>query len=185
MASTPSLSDLITRWRELRQEGRVVSAADLGGDCPELLSDPSRCHEAVAFMEDFLGLARDSVGSYLALSAAPLTHRLAQSPNSAGGRPQPVPAETLCAADILQPAPQVKVPTIPGYEILGRLGAGGMGVVYKARQCTLNRIVALKMLRGRSLPNSKQRERFRREAESVARLQHPHVVQIFEVGEHD
>jgi WD40 repeat protein len=76
------------------------------------------------------------------------------------------------------------LPDVPGYEILGELGKGGMGIVYRARQVRLNRIVALKMI----LPARAGDEgvaRFRVEAEAVARLQHQHIVQIFEVGEYD
>src|SRR5262245_13999557 len=73
---------------------------------------------------------------------------------------------------------------VPGYELLGELGRGGMGVVYKARQLKLNRIVALKMIRG-GHADVHARERFRREAEAVAQLQHPNIVQIHEVGEHN
>jgi WD40 repeat protein/tetratricopeptide (TPR) repeat protein len=68
--------------------------------------------------------------------------------------------------------------------VLNELGSGGMGVVYLARQVSLNRLVALKMIRGGAEARPEQRGRFEAEALAVARLQHPNIVQIFEVGEH-
>ncbi len=69
------------------------------------------------------------------------------------------------------------------YELLEEVGRGGMGVVYRARQPALNRVVALKMIAPEACGGPGARARFRTEAQAAARLQHPNVVQIFEVGE--
>jgi hypothetical protein len=78
---------------------------------------------------------------------------------------------------------ETSFPTIPGYEILGILGRGGMGVAYKARQLKANRIVALKMILAGGHAGELELARFRTEAEALARLQRPDIVQIFEVAE--
>jgi WD40 repeat protein/serine/threonine protein kinase len=87
-------------------------------------------------------------------------------------------------------SPGGKVPQVPGYEVLGELGHGGMGVVYKARQLALKRLVALKMVlppvsHGPDSRGTRSVARFRAEAEAVARLHHPNIVQIFDIGEAD
>ena len=74
-------------------------------------------------------------------------------------------------------------PTVEGYEFLAELGHGGMGVVYKARQHRLSRLVAVKMIRTGSLAKLEDLARFRTEAETVANLRHANIIQIFDIGE--
>lgn len=76
------------------------------------------------------------------------------------------------------------LPQFPGYLVQGELGRGGMGVVYRATQVTLNRPVALKTMLPESRPSRSDLRRFLLEAETVAGLKHPNVVQVYDYGEH-
>ena len=102
-------------------------------------------------------------------------HRPGQADGPAGDSPQ--------AAGPTPVAVDSEPPAVPGFEILGELGRGGMGVVYRARQVALQRTVALKMVLNGAHAGPKELARFRAEAAVIARLQHPNIVQVYDVGE--
>jgi serine/threonine-protein kinase len=77
------------------------------------------------------------------------------------------------------------LPQIPGYEVEAVLGRGGKGIVFRARHLRLKRVVALKMLLDGAYATPQDRARFQREAEAVAGVRHPHIVQVYDVGEHE
>jgi eukaryotic-like serine/threonine-protein kinase len=81
--------------------------------------------------------------------------------------------------------PVTGLTTEDGYELLEQIGSGGMGVVYKARQAALNRFVAIKMVRAIDSSNREMLARFRSEAHVVATLHHPHIVQVYDYGQHE
>jgi serine/threonine protein kinase len=155
MAASPSLTELLSCWNELRRQGRAPSAEELCAECPERLGDLKREIEAIAAMEAFLGVVPGRPRS------------LAEALPTTEATPSPLGVE------------------VPGYKILGELGRGGMSVVYKARHIKLKRLVALKMILAGAHAGPPDLARFSTEAEVIARLQHPNIVQIYEVGECD
>jgi serine/threonine protein kinase len=163
------LEELLRRWKDLRQAGsRVPTPEQLCQDCPELLPAVRQRLQALQ-AEAGLDSATVDEGT---LDAEP-----AKATILAATAPGPIGGPTPTAA--------VPLPDLPGYEILAELGRGGMGVVYLGRQLRLKRLVALKMLLAGQQASLAQRQRFEAEMESIARLQHPNLVQIFEVGEHE
>jgi eukaryotic-like serine/threonine-protein kinase len=140
-------------------------------------------------VEDYLGLVAERVRPHLL--------RVEREYLGRGGHGEPPAGPEARTSDIHPTEPggppgesdAAPLPAIPGYEVLGVLGKGGMGVVYKARQLSPNRIVALKVIRADRLealsPEQRQKavDRFRNEAQAAAQLEHDHIVGVYEVGE--
>ncbi|MEO6809694.1 MAG: serine/threonine-protein kinase, partial [Isosphaeraceae bacterium] len=96
---------------------------------------------------------------------------------------RPTALDLTLDADSATAPPKRAAPAVPGYEVFGELGRGGAGVVYLARHLMLNRVCALKMILAGAHADAVQSIRFLGEAEAVARLQHPNIIQIHHIGE--
>jgi WD40 repeat protein/tRNA A-37 threonylcarbamoyl transferase component Bud32 len=169
---------IIAAYLEAVDAGRAPDRQELLARHPELAG------ELEAFFADHDRV--DQLAQPLRLPSLPPSQKTEPEEGVTGiyGAAQPA---TLASGEtpLIGPPLGTKVRYIGDYELLDELGRGGMGVVYKARQGKLNRLVALKMILAGEYVGEKDVARFRTEAEAVARLQHPNIVQIFEVGEHD
>ncbi len=141
MSTDPRLSELLSRWQDLRQASPDATPEEVCASCPELLDAVRQRVRALEAMEAFLGDTSPAV-----------------------------------------PADATSRPSVPGYDILGELGRGGMGVIFEAVQKATKRRVALKiMLHGR-YAGERQRRRFEREVDLAASLTHPNIVTIYDSG---
>ncbi len=173
MDNPPSVDELLRRWQGSADRDRPATIEDLCAGDVESPTDLKERLRAVASMMSFLGI---DTGAGLNVSRSTehgASDRASLTVES--GRPGDEAGE-------LAPPRSVR---IPGYELLGELGRGGMGVVYRARQVRLNRPCALKMILAGSHARDETTARFLAEAEAIARLQHPHIVQIHHIGEAD
>jgi serine/threonine protein kinase/WD40 repeat protein len=158
--SNPSLSAVIADYLEAVDNGQVLDRDGL------LLRHPALAEPLRAFFADHDRMAR---------LAAP----------GRAADPVVAAAETLAPGEAAVDSTPPRVRYFGDYELLQEIARGGMGVVFKARQLSLNRLVALKMILAGQLASAADVERFRREAQAAANLDHPNIVPIYEVGDHE
>ncbi|MEI8018537.1 MAG: serine/threonine-protein kinase, partial [Schlesneria sp.] len=159
MSENDRLLDLVVLWEERREAGKPATAEELCRDCPDLLPALRNRLKALGALD-----------AMLANETHAGTVTIAKNGNST--------SDNLVVRVGSQPV-------IPGYEIIRELGRGGMGVVYEARQERLNRLVAIKVLLGGQYATVTSQARFKAEVDSIGRMQHPNLIQVFDVGEYD
>lgn len=181
------LDSLLDRQKQSWLEGRRPSVDDLLAD-----SDLRSNDEAVLDLLYNEIVVRDELGE------TPTSEEYVRRYPHLSGEIEPlfevhriVGDRALMQTDRLSAAPTQpaldSIPTSPTmcgeYQLLHPIGQGGMGIVYKARHARLRRLAAVKMFHPGRPPSPREQARFQKEAEAIARLQHPHIVQIFEVGD--
>lgn len=171
MSEQPTLSQL-KRWRILQEQLKHVSVEKLVEEHPELIPE----------IEQSLNHLQ-KIQRTLTLQPAPLQDLHDVETVDPGEKA--VEGGTVGEGEGVLVAGNSAATGIPGYEIVKELGRGGMGVVYQAWQPALKRTVALKMILSGGHASESQLQRFRTEAEAVARLQHPNVVQIYQIDDHE
>jgi serine/threonine-protein kinase len=160
------VNEIIAAYLEAEAGGQAVDRAAILANHPELAG------ELQAFFADHDAMRR--------AARSPEDHERQVAP----------PRQDVAEAETLGPSPTAgavvgeHIRYFGDYELLEEIARGGMGVVYKARQVSLNRIVALKMILAGQLASPADVQRFRHEAEAAANLKHPNIITLYEVGEH-
>jgi non-specific serine/threonine protein kinase/serine/threonine-protein kinase len=161
-----SIQDLVSRWRQLRQQGQPVSAEELCADCPDRLEELKRHLRDVAAMQDFLRLSQQQ------LAPEPAKPGVQTSPEAEG---QPV---APLAPTSSSPPPE----RIGRYKLLEPIGEGGMGSVWVAEQTQpVRRKVALKLIKA-GMDSKAVLARFEAERQALALMDHPHIAKVLDGG---
>ena len=154
------LSELLLAWEESVRLGHPLSVTTLCSGAPELAAALEHEMALLQTLDQFM-----QVPQQVSPPSPPFFHRETGARSEAAG-------------------PRTSFPTLPGYEILAEIGRGGMGVVYQARQQSLQgRLVAIKTLAGTRWTQPAFVSRLRKEANALSQLNHPHVLQVFDVIE--
>ncbi len=169
------LDEVITAYLKAVEAGEPVDQADWLKRYPDLADELAEFFAGQKSVERVAAPLRDLLPSPLGAEGSGVRGtRVADAPTTGLGEPT-----------VTSVAPGTRIQYFGDYELLQEIGRGGMGVVYKARQVSLNRVVALKMILTGQLANDDDVKRFYAEAKAAANLQHESIVPVFEVGQHE
>ncbi len=179
---------LYSRWQQLRDQGQPVTPEDVCRDYPHFLEQLRELirsgevlfeiHGHSAAVESVATLPKDDPLDHSPATSSTLDASTSSISSSEMSEPGPTVSHHL---PVQQRGETLVKPDIQGFEILSLLGMGGMGEVYKAKKIGFNITYALKIIR-RDRVGLSAVERFRKEAEAMAKLEHPHIVRFFDVG---